>query len=389
MGADELTSDGCRTRRARLWDALGDGCDLCVIGDPSHLIYFAGFAVSDFVFRSNDGAALLVLTRDRALLVADSMLKMFFDGVHVDEIVAPTWYDGRHPAPHRRGKLVETALETIAHKAPEASRIGIELGATPSGIVEGLRSRRSDCRFLDLDPIIRSLRRRKDPDELALIERAIRAGEAGHAEAIARITPGTTELEAFTIIQSACYRALGEQARVYGDFVASGQTEIRKGGPPTTRAIAEGDLFLLDYSVVVRGYRGDFTNTFCVGRAPTTRQVELFEACVEAIAAGESLLKPGAVAREIDAAVRQSLAARGLEGAFPSHTGHGIGLSHPEPPYLVAESAETLVEGDVVTLEPGLFIEGEGAMRYEHNYVITAEGFRRLTQHAIRIDLTS
>ena len=84
-----------------------------------------------------------------------------------------------------------------------------------------------------------------------------------------------------------------------------------------------------------------------------------------ALEAGESLLRPGMEARQVDAAVRGHFARYGLADAFPSHAGHGLGLGHPEPPYLVPESTDSLQEGDVVALEPGLYLPGQGGMRFE------------------------
>lgn len=77
---------------------------------------------------------------------------------------------------------------------------------------------------------------------------------------------------------------------------------------------------------------------------------------------GERALKPGAVCREIDAEVRGRFAAHSLAGNFPHHTGHGLGLAHPEPPYLVPESDDSLLVGDVVTVEPALFVNGRRAV---------------------------
>jgi len=76
-------------------------------------------------------------------------------------------------------------------------------------------------------------------------------------------------------------------------------------------------------------------------------------------------------------------AANGLDGHFPSHTGHGLGLGHPEPPYLVPESIETLQAHDVVALEPGLFLPAVGGMRFERNYLITDCGHEMLTRHQL------
>ena len=93
-------------------------------------------------------------------------------------------------------------------------------------------------------------------------------------------------------------------------------------------------------------------------------------------------------ARDVYAAVRKPLAERGLAEAFPHHAGHGIGLGHPEAPFLVPESDETLQAGDVVTLEPGVYVKGQGGMRYERNYLVTDRGCESLSDHRIEIDAT-
>ncbi len=378
-----LTAEGCAGRRARLWNALPTPCDALIVADPSHLIYFAGYVPSPFVFRTTESAAILLLEPARATLVADSMLKPFLDRSFADELVAPPWYDGVHAAPHRRAKLVDATLDRLARI--KGHRVGVELAAVPAGVVEGLRAARPGVEIVDLSRTIRPLRRSKDADEVELLGRSMRAGEAGHAAALAQVRPGMTELDAYLIVQRAAIESWGQPAILYGDFASGPRLPTDKGGPPTGRPIVAGDLLLLDFSVIVDGYRGDFTNTFAVGGGPTPRQGELFDACVAALRAGESLLKPGTPARAVDAAVRASFAAQGLAEHFKTHSGHGLGLGHPEPPYFVPESDETLQAGDVVALEPGLYVEGVGGMRFERNYLVTAGGFETLSHHELRL----
>ena len=202
---------------------------------------------------------------------------------------------------------------------------------------------------------------------------------------MAAVRPGLTELDVYALIQRAAVEAAGRPAIVYGDVASGPRCEAEKGGSPTDRRIEAGDLLLLDFSVVLDGYRGDFSNTFVVGGVATAGQRELFDACLAALQAGEARLRAGTPAREVDAAVRRAFADRGLEAFFPHHSGHGIGLGHPEPPYLVAHSDETLQPGDVVTIEPGLYVEGVGGMRFEHNYLVTDDGYEMLSHHEIRI----
>ena len=136
--------------------------------------------------------------------------------------------------------------------------------------------------------------------------------------------------------------------------------------------------------MVVAGYRGDFTATLAVG-APTESQRELHSLCLAALSAGEQALKPGASCRGVYQALAGVFAAAGRREAFPHHAGHGIGLSHPEAPAFVPESEETLDSGEVVTLEPGIYVEGIGGVRIEHNYLVTPGGYERLTRHSLEL----
>ena len=276
-----LTPEGCAARRDRLWQAQPEPCDVLVITAPESLVYLANYAPSPFVFNSVEAAAALVLWPDRSILIGDNLLQPFLERSCVDEVVDLDWYTGRKSAPPRRIRLAEGVAEQLSLRS--AHRLGVEslgLGSLAAS------------RLCVLDPVIRKLRRAKDPDELALIRRSVRAGEAAHAAAIAQIRPGLTELDAFLMVQAAAIRELGEQVLVYGDFVSGPQCEDEQGGPPSHRVIERGDLLLLDFSVIVHGYRADFTNTFVVGDKPTPRQVELYEICMGALEAGEALLVP-------------------------------------------------------------------------------------------------
>lgn len=371
-----LTPEGCALRRKRLWQEVPGSIEALVVSDPQSLIYLANYAPSTFVFRTSDAAAYLVMERERATLIADKMVKPYLDRAHVDEVVAPVWYDGRHAAPLRREHLRKTALAFL--RSLNAENLCFDLGAS-AGLAESNSGN-------GIDQILRKQRRVKDPDEMALIRRSIEAGEAGHKAALEGAKPGMTELEVYLLVQNAAIAEVGEQVIVYGDFASGARCETERGGPPTGRKIEAGDLFLLDYSVVVQGYRGDFTNTFVVGGKPSGGQRGLFEACMEGLALGESALRAGALAKLVDGAVRGFFEGRGLGKAYPSHTGHGLGLSHPEPPYFVPESDEVVMEGDVVAIEPGLFMPEVGGMRFERNYRVTAEGFETLTHHRLTLE---
>ena len=125
---------------------------------------------------------------------------------------------------------------------------------------------------------------------------------------------------------------------------------------------------------------------FRVRTPQTPKQQEMYHACLAAMAAGETQLKAGTLAKDVYRAVHQAFADRQLADYFPHHAGHGIGLGHPEAPFLVSDSSDTLVAGDVVTLEPGLYIKGLCGMRFERNYLITASGYELLSKHQLTLE---
>src|SRR5207244_12465326 len=119
------------------------------------------------------------------------------------------------------------------------------------------------------------------------------------------------------------------------------------------------------------------------GRGPPPEQRRLDDLCMAAMAAGEGQLRASAACLAVYEAVRGVFAKEGMADDFPHHAGHGLGLTHPEAPFFVRHADETLLEGDVVTLEPGLYIAGTGGIRIEHNYLITKTGYERLSNHEI------
>ena len=232
-------------------------------------------------------------------------------------------------------------------------------------------------------PTVDDSRRRKMPDEVEQLRACMRATEVGHAWARQNVRPGMTELDVYAGIFGAVAKHVKHAAIVYGDFAVSPGSSKRGGPPDAAHILKRGETLILDFSVVLGGYRSDFTNTLSVGGAPTTEQERLMRLCKHAMNAGESQLKAGTSCQAVYDAVRGVFAEAGVGESFLHHAGHGLGLAHPEPPMLVEHSSETLVAGDVVTLEPGLYIDGVGGVRIENNYLVTETAFERLSNHTI------
>lgn len=362
-----LTPDGCRQRRERLWHRLDPkpAADYLLLADPIHLIYLANFFVDPFSLGAGFRGYLLLRGDGHTKLIHDNRLPKSVEQAYVNEREVVQWYDGQSPG---RGPRQLAPLETV----------------NPRGAGVRIHDRIGDPFANTLTTTLASLRRRKDPDEIAVLRRCMSATEAGHAWARANAKPGMTELDVYCGINSACIQAAGQPAVVYGDFAVSPGPE-RRGGPPTSRVLEPGDMLILDYSVVLHGYRSDFTNTLVVGKEPTADQQQLADLCTQAMTAGEKELRGGIPCQTVYDAVHGVFDRARVAEHFPHHAGHGLGLTHPEAPFLVRNSEETLQDGDVVTLEPGLYVSGVGGIRIEHNYLITPRGFERLSNHKIAL----
>ena len=381
-----ITPDGCRIRRERLWQAMPEPMDAVLCGEPCLLAHLAGFYPSPFLFRSQNAPAILALLPDGdSILFVDNLQQAAAHDAFAGQVAAVEWYRGRASAEVRTDRLFGFVGERL--REWRLATLGID-GGVPAVLAGRIAADHPGLRTLDIGGIAHALMRRKCGDEVAALRESGRCAAAAVSAAMAGVQPGMTELEAFDLVRSAVTTAAGEPREVYGDF-ASGPRAAQGGGECTGRHIEAGELFLLDFSVIVRGYRVDIAQTWCVGGKPSAAQRRMEVACRTALERGAAMLRPGAVCRQIDAAVRGILDGAGLGGVSPGHLGHGIGLGHPEPPYIVTESADTLEEGDVVTLEPGLYIAGVGGMRFERNYLVTGDGPACLTPHFVGLELNS
>ena len=382
-----LTHAGCRERQSRLWRQLPAEISWVLIGDARHVQYFSSFRINPISFSSDQKVLLLLMRDGQAILLADNFAKRSATVPYfVDQEVIIPWYTHKKSVTNRDDALC-LALTEVEHIWKRETGL-IE----PEGVSEmaaEMVAENAAWQFADdddeqpttLGTVIRSLRRSKHDDEVELLKSCMRACEAGHRRAFEVIKPGVSEFEVYLEVQRAAQEAAGVPCIVYGDFRATNAALHKAGGLPTQYRLHNDDLFILDYSVIIHGYRSDFTNTIFVG-TPSDRIVAQFEACRDALSAAATMLKAGVACRDLWKAASRVLESRDF-GPLAHHAGHGLGLEHPEPPILVSESDDVLIAGDVITLEPGCYIEGQGGMRFEHNYLITESGSEQLSQQHI------
>jgi Xaa-Pro dipeptidase len=357
-----LTNEGCRTRRLRFLDRLRP-VQALLLADPTNLRYLANFHDDPISLGAEFGGLLLLQPDGHAKLFHDNRMPDSAKQAHVDETVIIPWYDGQTPGRGPRQLILQDVVKTYG-----------------GHIHDSLASPQAQPIFETLA----DLRRVKLPDEIALLKRCMKATDAGQAWARHSVRSGMSELEVYTGIAQACMLSAGQPAIVYGDFTVS-PGSAKRGGPPTEHVLGDGEMLILDFSVVLFGYRSDFTNTLVVGGKPNAQQRRLFDLVVAAMVAGERELRAGAGSLHVYQAVHGVFEKAKLAEYFPHHAGHGLGLTHPEAPYFVRGAHETLRAGDVVTLEPGLYVDGIGGIRIEHNYLIAEDGFERLSGHEITL----
>lgn len=357
-----LTAEGCKARRQRLLDRLRPNRPL-VLADPINLRYLANFHVDPFSLGGDYGGILLIEPDGQTALFHDDRLPASAKQAHVDEHHVVPWYDGQSPGKGPRQMVLQATV--------------MQLGGRINDSLD-------DAQAASIIGTLAGLRRRKDPDEIALLRHCMKATDAGHAWARQNIRAGMSELEVYTSVAKVCSETAGQAVIVYGDFTVS-PGSVKRGGPPTNHVLVDGETFIIDYSVVLFGYRSDFTNTLVVGGKPSPGQQRLFELCVSAMQDGERELRDGASCLGVYGAVRGVFERAGVADNFPHHAGHGLGLAHPEPPYFVRHATETLMAGDVVTLEPGLYVDNVGGVRIERNYLITESGYECLSGHVIAL----
>lgn len=379
-----LTEQGCLERRKRLWDALPDDCEWVLIADPRHVLYFANFLVNPISFSTSERGLLLLERSGKATLIAENFTRRTatsepFVDEEIGNAADDKWYDHKHSVQNRDHALFDRLLR-VADRMKGPGLVEAEWLPAMAADQLGLGS---DALSGDVGSVVRQLRRQKHDDEITLLEKCMRACEAGHARALEVAAPGVSELDVYREIQSAAVAEAGSPAIVYGDFRSVNAEIPKRGGLPTTEQLKAGDMLIIDYSVVLSGYRSDFTNTIAIGEM-TADQEKIFSVCEGAIAAGEAVFKAGAAAKEVYNAASTVMEEAGFD-PLAHHAGHGLGLGHPESPVLVPESEDTLLAGDVVTLEPGMYVDGVGGVRIEHNYLITETGYRRLSNHRIAL----
>ena len=227
--------------------------------------------------------------------------------------------------------------------------------------------------------LVETLRAVKDDDEIASMRRASALSDRVFAALANERFTGRSERELAWWIERS-FREDGAEGVSFEAVVGAGSTAASPHAVPGEEPIEPGVLVVVDAGCILDGYCSDCTRTFAVGEV-SERLAELHALCLEAQLAGLAAVAPGVHGRDADAASRTLIEAAGLGWAYGHGMGHGVGLQIHEAPTLRPDSTDVLAPGNVVSVEPGIYLPDEGAgVRIEDLVLITDDGCERLTQ---------
>jgi Xaa-Pro dipeptidase len=255
-------------------------------------------------------------------------------------------------------------------------KVGIESEYLPVAIFEPLRSSCPQLDFQDAASLTERIRMIKDEGEIALIREALVLCDLGQEITRKLARPGITELELLAEVRTEMETHAGGRVPLLADMV-SGPRTARIGGPPTSRSLREEDLVISDLVPRHKGYWGDTCNTCSVGE-PTKEQQKTFDGIAAALAEGISKVRPGMRASDLDVELRKSVLR--LNGGYPHHSGHGIGVTFHEQPRIVPYNTLRLQAGMVIALEPGIYFTDRFGLRLEHTILVTPTGAEVLSK---------
>ncbi|MFL5665907.1 MAG: M24 family metallopeptidase [Ktedonobacteraceae bacterium] len=351
--------------KLRTW-MTEQGLDAFMVTQPQNRSYLSGWLNDD-----EEGSGLLLIDQQRQILLTNPLYKEIAESEASNwQIMVPT---SREYTPAVVTQAQEHGWKTI----------GFESKAITFHDYQKLRDGGEG--IFTLQPIdtsyVTTLREVKQPHEVELLKRAIAITDETFAHICNWIQPGMTEKDVQWEI-SRYMVSLGADGTSFDTIVASGPHGTMPHAVPDNRRIQSGELITIDMGARYKGYCADMTRTICLGEPSDPRMRDVYNAVLNAMKTCEAGLHAGISTRAADALARNALEMEGLAEYYVHSTGHGVGLQIHEGPGLSSRSPESnvLLAGNVVTVEPGVYIPGWSGARVEDCVLIKEDGVEILTQ---------
>lgn len=339
-------------RRQALRAQLPDlGADAALISRLVNVRYLTGFTGS---------AAALLVGPDGACLATD--------GRYTTQAAAE--------APDVQRLIERSMLTALASRAGPGQRLAFEAHEVTVTVHRALATA-TDAELVELGPAVEAMRAVKDEAELDALRSAAAIADRAFAELLPAIAAGRTERELAVELEDRM-RAHGSDGVAFETICAAGPNGAIPHHRPTDRAVGSGELVTFDFGARLGGYHSDMTRTVAL-RPAADWQRDLYRLVAESQRAGRHRLAVGVACAEVDATCRAVIAAAGHGEHFTHGTGHGIGLEIHEAPNLGQQATGTLDERVPVTVEPGVYLPGQGGVRIEDTLVVRGNGPELLT----------
>jgi len=344
--------------------------------NPDHQFYLTGFKALTY-----SRPIILNISLHQSSLVVPGLEEIHAkDVAEIDNI--HVYYE--HPIEKVSKKDHMEYIKEFLKGCSSGAKIGVDLNHTPGNIIDLIQQ--NGFTFTDVGGFIEQMRYVKEDEEIQLLQKAGELVNLAVEKSLESIKIGTTEMEIDAVGNSAIFK---ETAKNYPDatldlFVMSPSGVKRSTMPhvfSNTRKIKSGDVIIHSRQVGLYGYRAELERTVIVG-TPTSEQLKAFELAVEAQRRAIDFIKPGVKASDVDRIAREVFVKAGLDKYAVHRTGHGIGISAHEKPFLRFDNHELIIEeGMAFCIEPGIYIPNVGGFRHSDTVIVTSDGCKLITEY--------
>jgi len=346
-------------RPQKVRNVLSEDLDGLIISHLTNVRYLTGFTGSN---------GLVYLTRDSIVFITDGRYKtqsaqeLGSAGIDAEIFVTS---QGEGP------------LNFLEKKFSKNLRIGLESDTLSWAGANSYIDKFVDNSFVPTSGIVESVRMVKESSEVDRIRAACRIADDALAQTLPMLKEFPSEKE-FARALDRKMVDLGAQGNSFDTITACGPRGALPHAQPSDAKIAPNQMIVIDFGCIVEGYCSDMTRTVSVGQ-PDEKQTEMFEQVIQSQSDGRKVVKAGVKLSEIDVACRETLAGFGVDQYFTHSTGHGVGLDIHERPWVRAAGQDSTQAGHILTVEPGIYIEGIAGVRIEDTLHVTEAGSEVLT----------
>jgi len=324
--------------------------DAVYLTSPENVRYYSGFC-------GDNGH--LIISQDQLILLTDGRF------IEQAETEAPAF----------SVKLMQGGVHALSEYVKNR-RVGFESDHLTYRAVRDLKNAYVSTEWSPMSGFGADDRTVKDQIEIECITRACEMADSAFSALLPHIRPGITEQSLRALLEYELLKA-GSDGVAFPTIVACGAHASLPHAVPSDSAVEQDDLVTFDFGAVYRGYRSDITRTVCIG-SPKLKY--LWDVVLDVQEKLVNAVRPGVLCESLDTYQRELFAEQNLSHLIAHSLGHGVGLNIHEEPRVSQKSKTVLFPGMVITIEPGLYLPGEGGVRTEDTVLVTEDGCIRLTR---------